>query len=79
MFGGGKASNYISTVELLEGGKLSMTTKATAPEGDGGATPVVDIVSLAGKVRGNPAAGPKQPVVLNAAAVQVRLQLPSPV
>ena len=77
MVGGGFAKDYISRVELLEDGKLSMTT--TPPEGDGGATRLVDIVTLVGAGQGCKAAGSKQPVVLSAAAIEVMLQLPNPV
>lgn len=51
----------------------------TPPEGDGGATRVVGIVTQVGMGRGRKAAGSKQPVVLSAAAIEVRLQLPNPV
>ena len=77
MVGGGFTKDCISRVELLEDGKLSMTT--TPPEGDGGATRVVGIVTQVGMGRGRKAAGSKQPVVLSAAAIEVRLQLPNPV
>lgn len=77
MVGGGFTKDCISRVELLEDGKLSMTT--TPPEGDGGATRVVGIVTQVGMGPGRKAAGSKQPVVLSAAAIEVRLQLPNPV
>ena len=77
MVGGGDAKAYRSTLKLMEGGKLSMTTKP--PEGDGAAAALVDTVTLVGTGRARKAAGSKQPVVLSAAAIEARLQLLNPV
>ena len=77
MVGGGDAKDYKSTLKVMEGGKLSMTT--TPPQGDGAAAALVDTVTLVGTGQARKAAGSKQPVVLSAAAIEVRLQLLNPV
>ena len=77
--GGGSKSkvdpNYLTKVHLVEGGRLELTT-ALQKDLDTKMGPWT--VVLAGKRGRQPAGSTKQPVVLTAAAIQVRLHLTCP-